>query len=85
MYKATYTRKNGRLPQGVEVQFISDRYGIDMFHFQKNLLNSRNFKKEIVETCRKMFGVDISIEIDIPGNDPFAVECISYNQKYRKR
>ena len=37
LYKATYIKKNGKLPFGVEVQFLSDRYKSEYFLFNGKL------------------------------------------------
>ena len=84
LYKATYTKKNGKLPQGVEVQFLSDRYKAEYFLFNGKLLAS-NFQKEIVAACKKEFGIDVSLEFGIDAGMAFHVECLTYQQKYPKR
>ena len=60
LYKATYIKKNGKLPFGVEVQFLSDRYKSEYFLFNGKLLPS-NFEKEIVEINRSMQMDDIQV------------------------
>jgi len=84
LYKATYIKKNGKLPFGVEVQFLSDRYKSEYFLFNGKLLPS-NFEKEIVAACKKEFGIDVSLEFGIDAGRAFHVECLTYRKKYPER
>ncbi len=84
LYKATYKKEHGTLPNGVEVKFISDRYKAEYFLFNGQLLPS-NFEKEIVAACKKEFGIDVSNEFGIHSGRAFHVECITYRQKYPEK
>lgn len=81
LYKATYLKEHGKLPYGVEVQFLSDRYKAEYFLFNGKLLPS-NFEKEIVAACKKQFGIDVSLEFGIDSGRAFHVECLTARQKY---
>ena len=84
LYKATYKKEHGKLPYGVEIKFISDRYKAEYFLFNGQLLPS-NFEKEIVAACKKEFGIDVSLEFGIDAGRAFHVECLTYRQKYPEK
>ena len=84
LYKATYIKEHGKLPYGVEVQFLSDRYKAEYFLFNGKLFPS-NFEKEIVAACKKQFGIDVSIEFGIDSGRAFRVECLTAKQKYSNK
>ena len=64
---ARYVRKYGELPKGTEVHFITKKYPL------ATSLTVHNFKEEVVDAFKRMYGVDLLHEIDIKGA---AVEII---------
>lgn len=78
IYRAIYTNKNGLLPYGTEIQFISDKYNVEKWYFDKPL--DWNFKEDIVASCKRTYGIDVSSEF-MPGSHPFKVESVTYRQR----
>ena len=64
---ARYVRKYGELPKGTELHFITKKYPL------ATSLTVHNFKEEVVDAFKRMYGVDLLHEIDIKGA---AVEII---------
>ena len=64
---ARYVRKYGELPKGTGVHFITKKYPL------ATSLTVHNFKEEVVDAFKRMYGVDFLHEIDIKGA---AVEII---------
>ena len=64
---ARYVRKYGELPKGTELHFITNKYPL------ATSLTVHNFKEEVVDAFKRMYGVDLLHEIDIKGA---AVEII---------
>ena len=81
MYRATYVKKNGSLPLGTEIQFISDKYNAEYFLFKKDIVPS-DFQKEIVYMCKKQFGIDVSMDFAFDIGRAFKVECLTLQLKY---
>lgn len=65
---ARYVRKYRELPKGTEVHFITKKYPL------ATSLTVHNFKDEVVDAFKRMYGVDLRHEIDIKG--AAAVEII---------
>ena len=82
LYKATYTKKNGTLPYGVEFQFISDRYKAEDLLFKSRIIPS-NLEKEIVSACISQYGIDVTNDFRFDAGRAFQVECLTVNQKYK--
>lgn len=82
IYKATYVLKNGLLPYGTEVQFISNKYRVEDWLFKKPL--DWNFKEELVIACKRTFGIDVSKDF-MPGTHPFNIESLTFQLKYKQR
>ena len=65
---ARYVRKYGELPKGTGGHFITKKYPL------ATSLTVHNFKEEVVDSFKGMYGVDLLHEIDIKG--AAAVEII---------
>ena len=72
----TYS-KYGELPKGTEVHFITKKYPL------ATSLTVHNFKEEVVDAFKRMYGVDLHHEIDIKG--AAAVEIIDPNKNNGSR
>lgn len=85
LYEVTYVRQNGELPVGAKVQFTSNTYRLMELYFSPGKLMVQNFKKEIIEAFKRIYGKDIESDVAVAygSNHFFDLRCISL-EEYKK-